>query len=354
MPSVMSEFYLVSSSEWYIELSFDPMYYEYNPEISTLDGLIISSSSGSSLVKEGINFTNGDIIILTQDSLQNTVQFERSGDFLKLENFNIGIWETYYFGDIEYSQISSPIEGQSLVNYKYTCTYTHGETPFHDIENYRLIKDNSPNIGLETEAFTPVSGNGLFCGVVLDGSDNPVPGITIGYNCYAPEDICDHVINCAITDENGHFSENELSCQHYVEIFYFNFESIVFCDSVINIEPNIDNYFEFRLDTIFSGNKSVSVNPKLTFDTYPNPTDSDIRFNIQFNGYKFSDNILIKIYNMSGEIVKILPVKSYGSESCITYWDGICTNGSAASGQYICKLELNGKNVAELKLIITK
>ncbi|HOZ30227.1 MAG TPA: T9SS type A sorting domain-containing protein [Bacteroidales bacterium] len=354
LPPVMSEFYLVNESEWFLEIYIDPMYGDYFQDTYTLDGLMISSSSGSSIVKDGISINVGEIIILTQDSMQNSVQFERNGDFLEIENFNVGIGETYKFGDVQYSQISALAEGQSLINYQYTCYYTHGEMPFHDIIEYRLIKENSPNIGFETAPFTPVSCNGLFCGIVLDGSDNPVSGIMLGYECNAPENICDHVTNCTITDENGHFSVDELSCMHHIDIFYFNFESIVYADSTINIEPDTDNYFEFHLDTIFSEKQSISINPMLTFEAFPNPTDNEISFNIQFINNRFPNHVLIKIYNLSGEIVKIIPVKDNLGNTTTVTWDCNRQNMSICSGQYICKLEFDGKIQAETKLIITR
>jgi flagellar hook assembly protein FlgD len=92
----------------------------------------------------------------------------------------------------------------------------------------------------------------------------------------------------------------------------------------------------------------------LTFEAFPNPTDNEISFNIQFINSRFPNNVLIKIYNLSGEIVKILPVKDNMENSRIVTWDCNLKDRSICSGQYICKLEFDGKVQAETKLIITR
>lgn len=347
MPPVMSEFYIVTESEWFLEIYIDPLYYESSQEIHNLDGLEIISSNGSSLVKEGIYFTNGDIIILTQDSLQSPVQFNRNSDFIGIENINTGISEVYYFGEIQYSQISALSEGQSLVLRKTTCG---GDEDY----SYFLCKDASPDIG--EGPYTTTNALGLYSGKVFDRNNDPVSGISIGNDyTHFPYVTCGSNSNVAvITDENGYFSFNEYAGNHITKMFFNSTDPTVILDSLINIEPNTDNYYEFNLDTIFTEIKSPKIKTCYNFTAYPNPGNGEISFTCSTSDFSQNNTVLIKLYNTTGEIVKILPVKSYGNESCITYWDGICANRSAASGQYICKLELNGKNVAELKLIITK
>ena len=131
-------------------------------------------------------------------------------------------------------------------------------------------------------------------------------------------------------------------------------ETIILLDSTIIIEPGIDNYCELHLDTIFSGKQTISIAPLISFEAFSNPTDNDISFNIEFINTRIPENALIKIYNLSGEIVKILPVKTNFINSSTANWDWSANEESISAGQYICKLEFDGKVQAETKFIISK
>ena len=140
LPPIMSEFYIVNESEWFLEIYIDPIYGDYFQENNTLDGLEISSSSGSAVIKEGISFNVGEIIIITQDSMQSLVQFDRNGDLLQIENVDFGIGEYYNFGNVLGAQITALAEGQSLVLRRTTCNGYEEYT-------YYLCKDAMPGIG---------------------------------------------------------------------------------------------------------------------------------------------------------------------------------------------------------------
>lgn len=353
LPPVMSEFYIVNGSEWYLEISIDPMYSDIIYESSNLNGLEISSSSGSAIINDGIEFSIGEVIILTQDSMQTPLEFDRNNDFIGINNLEIGIYELYGFGNMQSSRISALHEGQSLVNNKYVC---FDDSNFTEEVRYRLIKDNSPNISSESEPFTLVSGTGIFCGIVLDYLNNPVAGIVIGDEYYgAPsDDICGYNMNSALTDENGCFSVEEYSCNYRTKVYYSFEIDNAFIDTTVVIEPATDNYYEFHLDTVITDIKTNKYKSEIDFKAYPNPGNGNIYFNYNLSRFSSYDEALIKIYNQIGEIVKIIPAKIEANESSIVHWEGTCTYQSAPSGQYICKLELNGKSLAETKLIITK
>ena len=84
MPHIMSEFHIVNETEWYLEIYFDPIYDMTSGSGNSLDGMQIISSSGSSEIRTGITFNIGEVMVLTQDSLQNLVLFDRNCDFIQL------------------------------------------------------------------------------------------------------------------------------------------------------------------------------------------------------------------------------------------------------------------------------
>jgi hypothetical protein len=347
LPPIMSEFYIVNESEWFLEIYIDPIYGDYFQENNTLDGLEISSSSGSAVIKEGISFNVGEIIIITQDSMQSLVQFDRNGDLLQIENVDFGIGEYYNFGNVLGAQITALAEGQSLVLRRTTCNGYEEYT-------YYLCKDAMPGIG--NGPYTTTNALGLYSGKIYDMNDNPIFGISIGNDyLHFPYVTCGSNLNFSVTtDDEGYFSFDEYAAFHRTNIFFNTVETIILLDSTIIIEPGIDNYFEFHLDTIFSGKQTISIAPLISFEAFPNPTDNDISFNIEFINTRIPENALIKIYNLSGEIVKILPVKTNFINSSTANWDWSANEESISAGQYICKLEFDGKVQAETKFIISK
>lgn len=117
-PPVISEFYLLDSSHWYLELVFLKNGYPSPP--TTLDGYKITTSTGTYYFKNGINITPDSIIIITQDSLQSSLQIKRNGDFIIIEASSGYQLDQLYFGNVSGSQISAPAYGQSIVNYGYS------------------------------------------------------------------------------------------------------------------------------------------------------------------------------------------------------------------------------------------
>ncbi len=346
MPHIMSEFYIANENEWYLEIYFDPIYDMTSGSGNSLDGMQIISSSGSSELRTGIIFNIGEVMVLTQDSLQNLVLFDRNCDFIQLYFENGGVYEQYSFGNHPNSQISALNEGQSLVQLRFSCYGNQDHT-------YFLCKDASPHIG--DGPFTTVNATGTYSGKIFDINNDPIANIQIGndyieipyYSCISA------MTNYISTDNQGYFSTNEYSGRHTTSIFYFLSEVIPILDTIINLEPNTDNYFEFHLDTLFTGVNTNISKPELSFNAYPNPSKGTIYFSYDISNFPINSTALIKIFNQQGEIVKILPAKNTGNNNTIQ-WNGICDDKSIASGQYICKLELNNKSLAKTKLLLTR
>ncbi len=343
LPPVISEFYLVNDSTWYLELFFDPVYY---PD-TTLDGYQIITSTDTVQFFNGIHFLSGNIVVITQDSMQHHLSVHRTGDFIRIEKDGMYIDEIG-FGNNMYSMIDSPFPGQSIVNYAYGCFDTFNMQP---ATYYKPVKENIPSIGLNPFQASVYMGN--FTGKVFDLNHNPITGIKIGNpaNYYEPSGTC-NVEFTGLTDSSGGFNFYIRSGRHYVRIYTL---SAILLDTAVNIEPDSVNYYEFVLDTLLNRITFNSIYHNYLLSCYPNPSNgrTTITFDLQKNIQDL--NPLIKIYNSTGEIIKILPIDFSGKERKYSVeWDGKSYDNSVASGVYYYNLELDGKKVATNKLVITK
>jgi hypothetical protein len=343
-PPSISEFYIVNDSTWYLELVIQSGYY-YN---TNLDGLVLNSSSGSAQVKNGITVTFDTIMILTQDSMQSPLHFNRNGDFLTTNGI---MYDYLYFGNIPGSAVTAPSPGQSIVNLGHSCldAYTNQHTT-----DYYYVKDNNPTIGYD--AFQPSSAIGTFTGFVYDAAHNPVAGVRVGNSQYiniAPSYICQNFYSFCITDTSGRFTSQEYSYKRNVSIFFYS--PHVLLDSMIYLEPDSINYFEFTLDTLLTGTHSYAFEQEISLSCSPNPSTGETNISFTISSGRHHSKALIKIYDQKSEIVRILPVDISNVQNNYSIrWDGICYDHSAASGTYYCTLELDGRKAAAEKVIIAK
>ena len=86
---------------------------------------------------------------------------------------------------------------------------------------------------------------------------------------------------------------------------------------------------------------------------FPNPFNSTttIQFNLGENSIMISPSA-IQIYDLKGNVVKILPFSHSISGNYSIKWDGMNESGKpVSSGVYFCKLK-NEKSIETLKLVL--
>lgn len=346
LPPVISEFYLVSDSEWYLELYFDPAFY-YD---TILDGYQITTSTDTVLFKDGIHFTSGSILIITQDSLQSLLHIYRVGDMIRIEKtvpYNEWIDEIT-FGNFQYSEINAPLIGQSMVKHSYSCFDTYN---MQNTIAYKLVKENTPSIG-----FNQFQANvfmGTFSGKILDMAHNPLSGVKVGNpaSYYEPAGTCSVEFNC-FTNTSGEFSALVKGGKQNVRIYNI---SSIFLDTIINVEPDSVNYYEINLDTLLNHTALNLFHQDFILSSFPNPSDGKTTISLELPENVYSVNTLIKIYNSSGDMIRILPVDISSKQNKYSVeWDGKYYDDAVFSGIYYCNLEIDGRKIATNKLIITK
>lgn len=350
-PPVISEFYMIDNSHWYLELVFKATC----GVPATMDGFTITTSAGTFNLKNGIKITVNSLLIITQDSLQSPLQINRSGDFINIKNASGPyINDRLYFGNIANSNISAPDPGQSIVNYGYSCWRI---SPYQQDIAYHLVKDNHPTIG--SNPFTPFNATGTttigtFTGIVYDTKHNPVPGVRIGNHFYyAPDNVCENFFHNTKTDANGKFSLPQYSGKYAIEVFLTTVA--ISPNPVVYIEPDTVNYYEFIIDTTLTGIHTNSLKKKISFNCFPNPSTGETAISFIMPSNNPYSKALVKIYNSVGEIICMLPVAMTNSQmEYVVKWDGTYMNSLVTPGNYYCNLELEGQNVATQKIIISK
>ena len=96
-------------------------------------------------------------------------------------------------------------------------------------------------------------------------------------------------------------------------------------------------------------------------EVYPNPLSqkTEIRFQIPDARYQSSDirhltsNISLRIYDLTGRLVKSFPITDNQSLITSIYWDRKDNNGrKIGNGVYFCRLEAGGKTLTEKVCVI--
>lgn len=341
-PKVISELYIVNDSTWYLELVFSSTY----NSIINFNDLSISSSSDTCLFKPGIRIMTDSVIVITNDSLQTPLYLHRNGDMISL--FGSMVSDQTTFGDFPNALIAAPFAGQSIVNYKYSCIDWNNDPS----SLFLTVKENNPSIG--SNPFQPTTYMGTLSGVVYDKSHHPLSGIIVGDSHYyygGPVTLCQNYFHNAVTDSTGHFSVNEYSGRKYIDFFLSS--TAVFYDSIVNIEPNTINYFEFTIDSLNASIGINSLNKEISTSCFPNPSNNGTTITFEIPQNHSIQKILIKIYDNSGEMVKIIPVNpEMNSTKYAVNWDGNSDSGRVSVGTYYYTIEIDGRKIASKKIIV--
>jgi hypothetical protein len=329
-PPLIIEIYF-GPGGWQIEM----MNSEYG-QVNTLDNLWLCGTDDSAQFVTGIEFSPGDVLVVTHDDLMTEMEINQDGDWLTLYYIdgdviypiddiglhwgNTPVTPYYYF-----NRVTAPIGEQSIAVQE-----------LFDFGDFCVVKEQPNSIGLNP---FEVSKRADFSGVVMDLNDSPLAGVEVSYGFYP----------LIITSSDGHFSvSNNTFCRIYDVIFVF--DGGIIGDSTISIEPDSANYFEFKLDTLLTGINEIKPSSlQYSISNIPNPSSSQTKFIIETSNAKTDQKGVIKIYSESGYIVDIVPVELRDGKQELNY---NFNDKSFASGLYLYKLEVRNQKVAAGKLIV--
>jgi hypothetical protein len=331
-PPLLIEIYF-GPEGWQIEM----MYNEYNPWTS-LDNVWLCGINDSAQFVTGMELIQGELLVVTQNDFMNEMEINQEGDWLTLYYIygdgiypvdemglfwgNIPVMPDYYF-----NRVTAPVGEQSIAIQE-----------LYDFNDFCVVKEKPNSIG--SNPFE-VSKRADFSGVVSDLNGSPLAGVEVSYGFYP----------LIITGSDGHFSvSNNMFCRIYNVNFVF--DGGIIGDSTISIEPDVANYFEFKLDTLLTEiNEFKPSTLQYSIFTIPNPSSSQTKFIIETSNPKPDQKGVIKIYSEAGFIVDIIPVEISGNKQEISY---NFNDKSLASGMYFYNLETGHQKVPSGKMIVSQ
>jgi len=316
-PSLMIKEIGFLDNGWQIEICSESLEQSMN-----LSNTYLYCNSDSAFFNNNIEIQSTESLIITQSDLQSSLSINPVSD-------NIGITCDFAennhcnFGTLS-DMVLAPGSDQSLSMVGMTNNYA-------STTHYSFAKDNLPFEYIQY--FSDLRGT--FNGYVYDEDMNPVPGVELSKDpdCLSLPDI--------FTDENGWFE---------AELWGFNYNlnihlgSVVSVDTVIAIEPESINRYDFVLEG-YSGSDQVEIAP-LNYNISNSPNPFNPVTTISF-GKVLEQPAKIKIYNSKGGLVDDLDCSS-GKESIS--WNA----GTTASGVYFYKLEVDGSEVGKGKMLLLK
>jgi len=338
-PPMITEIHF-GSGTWSIELWMTDFFGESN-----LDNMRIVGLYDTAQFVQGISFTFDEVLVVTQDDFSTPFYINQSGDFLNLEEFYNGEWISIDycglpFGNIPapfYSDVSASAGDESIAWQMFS--WSNGGPYFWTVKEL-------PN----TLGYNPleVSKRAVFSGYVKDKNDGPLAGIMIDYADVDFYHYTTPTVPEIFTDENGYFYTDNMFCKKY-HIDFLNNEGEI-GSTLIYIEPDSANYFEFQLDTLLTGiTEFKQLSPDYSIHNIPNPLSNQTTFIIEANGQIQHGKGIIKIYSNEGYIVDILPIEISGEKQELTY---NLTEKSLAAGMYYYNLEIGHEKKASGKMVV--
>ena len=324
----------------------------YLPQSDNLDSVILETSSGQSYFKPGIVVAEGEMIMITKDSLITPLSINKSGDFINMKEYTYGTewieWDLQWiqnikFGDYEGSTCSSPNEGQSMVlqQFELILVILVYERFFW------LVKENNPTPG--SDPFN-CSNRDTISGYIYDKNMNPLKGAELRYCNKAGSQGTNPELPQIITDNYGHFD----SIMMYSKLYD---ASVILGDSIIlnttfNVELDSSNTYIFKADNYLVGNKKILDNRhSASLTNYPNPVRDQTTFSITIPENIHFKNAIIKVFNCSGIIVDLIPIAYNNTNIYNVTWN---RSNNFPDGNYFYNLDIDYKKVASNRMIFIK
>jgi len=335
-PPMITEIHFDTEGNWSIELCFWDTY-EGN-----LDNFRITGLHDTAQFVPGIAIQGGAFIV-DQGDFMTSLNIDQTGDVLYLEYFDGSYWILWdYFGlgfgvlpPYFNSDVSPPVGEQSIA-WQGMILYGGGM-------GYWVVKELPNTLGADPLDVHKRAG---FNGYVLDKNGAPIPGIFLDYGDLIYPTFPSMPL--IISDQDGYFHTDSMFCRKYDVLFMHNGD--VIGDSVIFIEPDSANYFEFTLDTLLTGyDEHRQELQEYSIRAVPNPFSFQTTFIIGNSQVQKPQKGIVKIYNAEGVIVDILPVTITSEVEEVKYDPSV---KDLVPGVYVYALEIAGNRKASGKMIV--
>lgn len=314
-PPVISEIYL-NGNTIQIEFYFEWWWYD------NFDELYLVSSTDTVAFVNGIEIIPNEIMVLDQDDLVGSFEYNPEGDQIYLidNDFYIGYYEyeNFRFGNFPGAKVPAPNENQSIAFEKVV------EIGYNEAYYYVGLEE-TPTIG--SNEFH-INARGVLKGTFLDLNGNPIPDVEVSFPYYDPP------VYPSFSDVNGSFVMTNLLAANYdIHYFWGDFSDFI----AASIFPLDTTIVEIQIDTLLQDVPE--------YYNYPNPFSGSTSFNIQIPDNLNYNSASVCIYNMSGRLVDRIEVpQGYNSVD----WRNI----ENEPGVYLYNLLVDNKKYTTQKMII--
>lgn len=323
----LSELAFDSDGNWVMEIQC----FDGGPYMA-IDSIQIESSSGSSTLLR-INYTSPYIILISNDSLNTSLDINPLGDSIQVTYYGFlfpGFVDALVFGNKVTSRIRSPKPGESIagvpLRFQYEGVYSIDISPSFGVENDtagmcatlkgNIYDMNHELLNIDNAKFWFQSG----AGDLYSQSDGSYTTKIYSFN---------NLINRL-------FYYSSSNKWMWVQIDTLNIVGEP--DSIITRDIHL-------LSSIISDIDEVELGTESIFEINPNPI-KDYSFSYKVSVPVISSESFIELTNLSGQRVAVYPINE--SSGSVTLPSDI------PGGNYVVRLFVNRKNYATSKIIVSR
>lgn len=314
-----------TGNEWELELGE----LEYLGE--NLNGYYLTTLTDTSYFKDGIETYDKEFLIITNNSLTKPLFINTSGDVLTLYFPDGFAGDELGFGEVDYTRISAPKEGQSMS----LNEYYQG-----DYEDFFYL-DNSPTLGFVNDW---IDAEGTIDGYVTDVLSNPLEGVEVIYD-YNTDGIGGTWPVFVSTNSDGYFILTDVARIANLE---FKKEDYITQNTSQQIWPDstVTLYIIMQEDPNSIDNENPLSPDKYILNTnFPNPFNNSTKITYEL---PIGDYIEISIFDMNGRFIEKLYAGFQPAGKYSVIWD----EGFLSSGVYIYQMETSTVCVSKKCLLI--
>lgn len=338
-PVLLTELYFDLNGKWQMEIALWG-------NVSYMDSVrIVSGSEFFQFLPADMPNQQG-IIILSSYDIAKSFSIDQNKDSLvlfyryaelgwnEIMHLNIGMQPTTYNNGYSIPPINN---GQS-VRFHSKASGLGGY--------FFYYKCNYPDLGVTNWDF---ECKGYLEGTICDAAHNPVAYHAVNIISYWPKSF----IYTTLTDSVGHYFLTLHPSYHIISFEQSNPAQMQFSTMIV-LEPDDTVHFDVVMDSTFFGIPELVENPWVTISNYPNPFTESTSFRINYKGSLHAGKGVVKIFDLQGEIVSILPISinSLGSGKYTLPFSA--KSVPLHTGSYYYTLELNGQKMATGKMLYVR
>lgn len=325
---IVTEIYF-EDGNWYILISHN-LFWLYG--IESFQDISIYTSNGLLIIDPEFTPSFGNAFtVLTVDNLLEPVSISPdAGELMVYLNVDFQLWllQEIKWGGIPNSSVGPVLPGQSI-NY-----LPLGSTLWIPVKNAAPYYYNGWWNGTWV---------GTFQGHLFDQNGNPVENAEIKLSSFTT----------LTTTTGGYFQKSLYARYHHLyEVIKDGEEYEI--DYWLNMEPATTITMDLVVD-MSVGIAEIAKMYKVKLNNYPNPFSAQTTIELKIDDKTQFSNGVITITNLSGVVISVIPLnRSQFTENLFRYEWSNKTDYNLPDGQYLISVVLDGLQVANSKMIISK